>query len=144
MAEESFDASIFPDLITPEGAACVLTEWYGAGAVEAASASAAAALADNRCKDHRFWITVRGAILSDREAAAGAAPVTSGPLLETAPSKAGCGDDDALMHLPSVDELLRLIRQFARIADPDARDFAIEQIKAIAERHVVVLRGTRS
>lgn len=226
MAEESFDWESFWDLVTPEDAAHVLAEWYGAGAADAAFSSAATALADDRDQDYRFWCAVfarlRGAVLSpaagraapnrcrprmgtaraetgrfldrttagdaarvmvelygaaaaaeaarlaeracaaddnddhrfwiavgrtiepDREAVADPRPVFAAqpPDLKTA----DIGDDDyrALLNLPSVDELLRLIRQFARIPDRETRDFAIDRVKAIAEHRVVPFRGKGS
>lgn len=48
--------------------------------------------------------------------------------------------DDGLRHLPLADEEWRLLRQFARIADPDLRTFAIDQMTAMAEGRPVPLR----
>lgn len=144
MAEESFDASIFPDFITPLRAACVLVELYGAGAADAASSSAAAALADNRFKDYRFWMTVRQAVAPDCPTTADPAPAFPGRLPEPDFVPAGDDDDTELSTLPPVNELLRLIRQFARIPNRDTRDFAIERMKAIAEHRVVPLRRKRT
>lgn len=127
MTEESFDTSIFPDLIAPVGAAFVLTELYGAEAADAAHGSAEAALADGRHRDYGFWMTVRGMVMQ--------APATD--------TAAADDDDNALLHLPTAEELLLLIRQFARIADPETRGFAIDRVAAIAERRVVPLRGKR-
>lgn len=148
MAEESPDGSIFPDLITSEDAAGVLIEWYGAAAVDAATSNAVSALADGRHEDQRFWIAVRRAIEASGDMVAGSAPAF--PLPSPAIESTAAGNTGALMglpsamDLPSVDELLRLIRQFARIPDRDVRDFAIERVKAIADRRVIPFRGKGS
>ena len=47
--------------------------------------------------------------------------------------------DDGLKHLPSAEEVWRLVRQFSRIADPDLRAAAIDQMTAMAERRPVPL-----
>ncbi len=47
--------------------------------------------------------------------------------------------DDGLKHLPSADEVWRLVWQFSRIADPDLRAAAIDQMTAMAERRPVPL-----
>lgn len=47
--------------------------------------------------------------------------------------------DDGQKHLPSADEVWRLVRQFSRIADPDLRAAAIDQMTAMAERRPVPL-----
>ena len=148
MAEELSDGSIFPDLITSEDAAGVLIEWYGAGAADAAASNAVSALADGRDEDHRFWIAVRGAVEASRDMAAGSAPVF--PVPSPVTDGEATGNNGTLMglpsamDLPSVDDLLRLIRQFARIPDRETRDFAIDRVKAIAERRVVPFRGKGS
>lgn len=48
---------------------------------------------------------------------------------------------DELKHLPSSDEVWQLVRQFSRIADPDLRATAIDQLKAMAEHRPVPLNG---
>ena len=47
--------------------------------------------------------------------------------------------DDGLKHLPSAEEVWRLVRQFSRIADPDLRATAIDQMTAMAEHRPVPL-----
>lgn len=47
------------------------------------------------------------------------------------------------MLVPSDEEVSRLIRQFARISDPETREFAVDRVKAIAERCIVPLKGKR-
>lgn len=58
MAGEIVHWRSFGDLIRPAEAAQVLAEWYGAGAANAARKCAAAALANGRDADHRFWLAV--------------------------------------------------------------------------------------
>lgn len=52
----------FWDLATPEEAAALLREDYGAGAEAAAVRATAAALADGRVRDACFWVAVRAAL----------------------------------------------------------------------------------
>lgn len=119
MAEKLFDDSIFGDIAPPELAAKALQELYGVGAYDAADQCAGAALTDGRYRDYRFWSDCRQ-IIGDADA------------------------DDMLTHLPSADELLRLVRQFARIGDRNTRDFAIDRMEDIAEGRLVPMRPTRS
>jgi transcriptional regulator with XRE-family HTH domain len=72
--------------------------------------------------------------------------VTVGFFFGTPPRTAGGPPDageigDGLTHLPSADEEWRLLRQFARIADPDVRAFAIDQMTAMAEGRPVPSKG---
>lgn len=51
---------------------------------------------------------------------------------------------DALIDLPSADEVWRLVRQFSRIADPDLRAFAIDQMEAMTEHRPLPSRRDQS
>lgn len=61
---DSLDWKSFWDLVTPEQAARVLREEYGAGADAAAAQAAVDALADGRDEDSRFWDAARAALCS--------------------------------------------------------------------------------
>lgn len=52
----------FWDLVSPESGAAAMIEWYGDDAADAAANCAAAALADDRDADYRFWTAVLGRV----------------------------------------------------------------------------------
>jgi hypothetical protein len=58
MADESPDWQSFWDLASPEEAARILLESYGADAIGAATECAETAEGDGRETDHQFWIAV--------------------------------------------------------------------------------------
>ena len=59
MTGKCFDWESFFDVATTTEAAKALDAMYGAGAARAAIECALAAKADNRDKDHEFWMAVR-------------------------------------------------------------------------------------
>lgn len=63
---DALDWKSFWDLATPEKAAALMRELYGAGADGAAADAAADALADNRDEDARFWVATRAAVRRQR------------------------------------------------------------------------------
>lgn len=73
MTRDLSDWESFWDLASPEKGAATIMEMYGAAAGDAAADCAAAALADDRDADYRFWTAVLGRVraaeLRCREAA---------------------------------------------------------------------------
>ena len=70
----------FWDLASPEAAADLMTELYGAAAATAAVDCAFAALADNRNEDYRFWAAVFSKVRSPGNGRF--TPALSGPMTE--------------------------------------------------------------
>jgi hypothetical protein len=72
MMRDSSDWESFWDLASPEKGAATIMELYGAAAGDAAADCAAAALADDRDADYRFWTAVLGRVrAAELRAAAG-------------------------------------------------------------------------
>ena len=62
MMRDPSDWESFWDLASPEKGAAKIMELYGAAAGDAAADCAAAALADDRDADYRFWTAVLGRV----------------------------------------------------------------------------------
>ena len=56
------------------------------------------------------------------------------PVAAEPPYDIGVSLDKGPKQIPSAEEVLRLVRQFSRVADPDLRAFAIDQMAVMAER----------
>ena len=56
------------------------------------------------------------------------------PVAAEPPYDIGVSLDRGPREIPSAEEVLRLVQQFARIPDPDLRAFAIDQMAVMAER----------
>ncbi len=120
MAVKTSDRNVFAGRVAPEKTAALLVETYGADAASAALINAVTARADARHGDEHFWQIVHAALPPDRD---GRKPEYGGAAA-TAPAP----------DQPTIGEMLVLVRQFTRIADPAGRSRAIDRVRAIAKR----------
>ena len=72
---------------------------------------------------------LQAATMPDRKGGTCPRPAAAEP-----PYDIGVSLDRGPRQIPSAEEVLRLVRQFSRIADPDLRAFAIDQMAVMAER----------
>ena len=71
---------------------------------------------------------LQAATMPDRKSGTCPRPAAAEP-----PGGIGASLDKGPRQIPSAEEVLRLVRQFSRIADPDLRAFAIDQMAVMAE-----------
>jgi hypothetical protein len=65
MGQAVFDWESFWDITTPEDAARILFDWYGARAARIAAECGLAAHGDDREEDYRFWYAVFARLRAD-------------------------------------------------------------------------------